>query len=106
MHILLSNERLRRVLGGLWLLDGLLQLQPGMFTLNLVQNVGVSVPFQDCSVKSWEKEYPPSELASDKGCIAGGSERISSDLLYAGGRGEVAWGRIMGISLSSTSSTS
>jgi hypothetical protein len=37
--MLISNERLRHILGGLWLLDGLLQLQPGMFTMNLVTGI-------------------------------------------------------------------
>ena len=37
--MLISNERLRQILGGLWLLDGLLQLQPGMFTINLVNGI-------------------------------------------------------------------
>ena len=37
--MLISNERLRQILGGLWLLDGLLQLQPGMFTMNLVKGI-------------------------------------------------------------------
>lgn len=37
--MLISNERLRHILGGLWLLDGLLQLQPGMFTMNLVNGI-------------------------------------------------------------------
>jgi hypothetical protein len=37
--MLISNERLRHILGGLWLLDGLLQLQPGMFTMNLVHSI-------------------------------------------------------------------
>lgn len=40
--MLISNERLRYILGGLWLLDGLLQLQPGMFTMNLV--TGIMIP--------------------------------------------------------------
>ena len=40
--MLISNERLRYILGGLWLLDGLLQLQPGMFTMNLV--TGIIIP--------------------------------------------------------------
>lgn len=37
--MLLSNLRLRRVLGALWLLDGLLQLQPRMFTADLISGV-------------------------------------------------------------------
>lgn len=35
----ISNERLRQILGALWLLDGLLQLQPAMFTMNLVNGI-------------------------------------------------------------------
>jgi hypothetical protein len=30
---------IRWILGGLWVLDGLLQLQPGMFTMAMVQRV-------------------------------------------------------------------
>lgn len=37
--MLISNTTLRRVLGGLWLLDGLLQLQPRMFTADLISSV-------------------------------------------------------------------
>ena len=37
--MLISNQWLRYILGGLWLLDGLLQLQPGMFTMNLVNGI-------------------------------------------------------------------
>ena len=37
--MLLSHERLRRILGALWLLDGLLQLQPRMFTTDLIGGV-------------------------------------------------------------------
>lgn len=35
----MRRETLRWVLGGLWLLDGLLQLQPAMFTMAMVQGV-------------------------------------------------------------------
>lgn len=37
--MLISDTRLRQLLGGLWLLDGMLQLQPRMFTLDLVTSV-------------------------------------------------------------------
>ena len=37
--MLLSQQRLRQILGALWLIDGLLQLQPYMFTLNLVYGI-------------------------------------------------------------------
>ncbi len=37
--MLLSMKRLRQVLGVLWLIDGLLQLQPQMFTMNMVNGV-------------------------------------------------------------------
>ena len=37
--MLLSQQRLRQILGALWLIDGLLQLQPHMFTLNLVYGI-------------------------------------------------------------------
>jgi hypothetical protein len=40
--MLLSKQLLRRILGALWLIDGLLQLQPQMFTMNMVN--GVMVP--------------------------------------------------------------
>ncbi|MBV9257717.1 MAG: hypothetical protein JO215_06835 [Ktedonobacteraceae bacterium] len=40
--MLLSQKRLRQLLGVLWLIDGLLQLQPLMFTMNMVN--GVMVP--------------------------------------------------------------
>jgi hypothetical protein len=40
--MLLSQKRLRQLLGILWLLDGLLQLQPQMFTMNMVN--GIMVP--------------------------------------------------------------
>lgn len=37
--MLLSRKMLQRVLGALWLLDGLFQLQPQMFTMNMVNGV-------------------------------------------------------------------
>jgi hypothetical protein len=40
--MLLSQKRLVQILGALWLIDGLLQLQPQMFTMNMVN--GVMVP--------------------------------------------------------------
>ncbi|MGB8346474.1 MAG: hypothetical protein WCD86_16435 [Ktedonobacteraceae bacterium] len=36
---LLSDTRLRQILGVLWIIDGLLQLQPQMFTMNMVNGV-------------------------------------------------------------------
>lgn len=35
----MTRLRLQKLLGGLWLLDGVLQLQPGMFTMNMIQDV-------------------------------------------------------------------
>lgn len=40
--MLLSRKLLRQILGALWLIDGALQLQPQMFTMNMVN--GVMVP--------------------------------------------------------------
>jgi hypothetical protein len=40
--MLLSQKRLRQILGVLWLIDGLLQLQPQMFTMFMVN--GIMVP--------------------------------------------------------------
>ena len=37
--MLLSRKALQRILGLLWLIDGLLQLQPQMFTMNMVNGV-------------------------------------------------------------------
>lgn len=37
--MLLSRKTLQRILGTLWLIDGLLQLQPQMFTMNMVNGV-------------------------------------------------------------------
>lgn len=37
--MLLSQKRLRQILGILWLIDGLLQLQPQMFTINMVNGI-------------------------------------------------------------------
>jgi hypothetical protein len=37
--MLLSLKRIRQILGVLWLIDGLLQLQPLMFTMNMVNKV-------------------------------------------------------------------
>lgn len=37
--MLLSRKTLQRVLGMLWLIDGLLQLQPQMFTMNMVNSI-------------------------------------------------------------------
>ncbi len=37
--MLLSRKALQRVLGVLWLVDGLLQLQPQMFTMNMVNGI-------------------------------------------------------------------
>lgn len=37
--MLLSKQRLRQILGALWLIDGLFQLQPQMFTMNLINVV-------------------------------------------------------------------
>ncbi|HVB62362.1 MAG TPA: hypothetical protein VNE61_14295, partial [Ktedonobacteraceae bacterium] len=36
---LLSQKRLVQILGALWLIDGLLQLQPQMFTMNMVNGI-------------------------------------------------------------------
>lgn len=43
--MLFSMKRLRQLLGVLWLIDGLLQLQPQMFTMNMVN--GVMSPIVD-----------------------------------------------------------
>jgi hypothetical protein len=40
--MLLSRKLLRQILGALWLIDGVLQLQPQMFTMNMVN--GLMVP--------------------------------------------------------------
>jgi hypothetical protein len=37
--MLLTQKRLRQIIGALWLFDGLLQLQPQMFTMNMVNGV-------------------------------------------------------------------
>src|SRR5713101_4249781 len=37
--MLLSRKALQRILGALWLIDGLLQLQPQMFTMNMVNGI-------------------------------------------------------------------
>jgi len=37
--MLLSRKALQRVLGALWLIDGLLQFQPQMFTMNMVNGI-------------------------------------------------------------------
>jgi hypothetical protein len=37
--MLLSRKALQRILGTLWLIDGLLQLQPQMFTMNMVNGI-------------------------------------------------------------------
>lgn len=37
--MLLSRKALQRILGMLWLIDGLLQLQPQMFTMNMVSSI-------------------------------------------------------------------
>lgn len=42
---IISDTLLRLLIGGLWFLDGLLQLQPGMFTMDMVN--GVMVPTID-----------------------------------------------------------
>ena len=39
--MVLTQKRLRQLLGLLWLIDGLLQLQPQMFTMNMVNSVMV-----------------------------------------------------------------
>lgn len=38
-QMLLSDTQLRQILGVIWLLDGLLQIQPQMFTMNMVNGV-------------------------------------------------------------------
>ncbi len=43
--MLLSRKLIRQILGALWLIDGILQLQPQMFTMNMVN--GVMVPTVD-----------------------------------------------------------
>jgi len=43
--MLLSRKTLQRVLGALWLIDGLLQFQPQMFTMNMVN--GIMKPMLD-----------------------------------------------------------
>ena len=40
--MVLSQQRLRQILGLIWVVDGLLQLQPQMFTMNMIN--GVMVP--------------------------------------------------------------
>jgi uncharacterized membrane protein YphA (DoxX/SURF4 family) len=35
-QLLLTDTRLRRILGAFWVLDGLLQIQPQMFTMNMI----------------------------------------------------------------------
>lgn len=40
--MILSQQRLRQILGLIWIVDGLLQLQPQMFTMNMIN--GVMVP--------------------------------------------------------------
>jgi len=48
---LLSDTRLRQILGVLWLIDGLLQLQPQMFTMNMVNGVMLpNVPSQPAPI--------------------------------------------------------
>lgn len=42
IHPLLSDTRLRQILGVLWIIDALLQLQPQMFTMNMVNGVMVA----------------------------------------------------------------
>ena len=37
--MLLSMKRLRQIIGVIWLIDGLLQLQPQMFTMNMINGV-------------------------------------------------------------------
>ena len=37
--MLLSRKTLQRILGVLWLIDGLLQLQPQMCTMNMVNGI-------------------------------------------------------------------
>src|SRR5258708_20589567 len=37
--MLLSRKALQRLLGVLWLIDGLLQFQPQMFTMNMVNGI-------------------------------------------------------------------
>ena len=37
--MLLSRKALQRILGALWLIDGLLQLQPRMYTMDMVNGV-------------------------------------------------------------------
>lgn len=39
MHI--SHPLLQRLLGGLWLIDGLIQLQPRMYTMDMVHSVTI-----------------------------------------------------------------
>lgn len=39
MPVLLSRKQLQHILGALWLLDGLLQLQPQMFTMNMITSI-------------------------------------------------------------------
>lgn len=47
MRPLLSHTLLRQILGVLWIIDGLLQLQPRMFTMNMVNGVmAANVPGQ------------------------------------------------------------
>ncbi len=43
--LLLSDIRVRQIIGAIWLIDGLLQLQPQMFTMNMVN--GVMAPTVD-----------------------------------------------------------
>lgn len=71
---LISDTLLRQIIGGLWLLDGLLQLQPGMFTMNMVN--GIMVPAIDgqpapiAASLHWIVTFTSANLIAINLCIA------------------------------------
>ncbi len=62
--MLLSRKALQRVLGVLWLIDGLLQLQPQMFTMNMVN--GVMKPMLQGQPGFIEPDRHPDHAASHR----------------------------------------
>jgi hypothetical protein len=71
---LISDTLLRLIIGGLWFLDGLLQLQPGMFTMNMVNGImqpaAQGQPAPIAASLNWIIDFTSTHLTIINLCIA------------------------------------
>jgi hypothetical protein len=71
---LISDTLLRLIIGGLWLLDGFLQLQPGMFTMDMINGIMAPVidgqPAPIAASMHWIVAFTSANLTVINLCIA------------------------------------